>query len=219
MCEFYWHGGGGGGVGSGIARLPLSLSSEVSSAHDAKQRHSYCFPILGDPALTLGCVTGGEAINVVTSKTPFTQPIGQSDTADEVAFDQAAPGPVGLWLLALACAPRRPLSATPMPLRASISKAMMSDTTSLSYLSASPWLCNSQLYLWSSRRGHSSVIKGVKSSASAANSARKPAWSWGLAGVSELSDDSVMLRATCFVATAVAEQSADPRVRPLNPRS
>jgi len=56
----------------------------------------------------------------------------------EVAFDQAAPGLVGLWLLALMCAPRRLLSATPMPLRASISKAMMSDTTSLSYPSASP---------------------------------------------------------------------------------
>jgi hypothetical protein len=88
--------------------------------------------------VTIGCVNGGEAINVVTSKTPCTPPIGQSDTLDEVAFDQAAPGLVGLWLLALVCAPRRLLSATPMPLRASFSKAMMSDTTSLSYPSARP---------------------------------------------------------------------------------
>jgi hypothetical protein len=58
-----------------------SLSSEVSSARDAKQLHSLRFLISGDPALTIGCVKGGEAINVVTSKTPFTQPIGQSDTA------------------------------------------------------------------------------------------------------------------------------------------
>jgi hypothetical protein len=42
--------------------------------------------------VTIGCVNGGEAINVVTSKTPCTPPIGQSDTLDEVAFDQAAPG-------------------------------------------------------------------------------------------------------------------------------
>jgi hypothetical protein len=63
------------------AQLSSSLSSEVSSAHDAKQRHSHRFLTPGDPALTIGCVKGGEAINVVTSKTPFTQPIGQSDTA------------------------------------------------------------------------------------------------------------------------------------------
>jgi hypothetical protein len=61
--------------------MSSSLSSEVSSAHDAKQRHSHRFLTPGDPALTIGCVKGGEAINVVTSKTPFTQPIGQSDTA------------------------------------------------------------------------------------------------------------------------------------------
>jgi hypothetical protein len=53
-------------------------------------------------------------------------------------FGQAAPGLVGLWLLALVCAPRSLLSATPMPFRASFSKAMMSDTTNLSYPSASP---------------------------------------------------------------------------------
>jgi hypothetical protein len=47
-----------------------------------KQRHSHRFLIPGDPALTIGCVKGGEAINVVTSKTPFTQPIGKSDTAE-----------------------------------------------------------------------------------------------------------------------------------------
>ena len=46
-----------------------------------KQRHSHRFLIPGGPALTIGCVKGGEAINVVTSKTPFTQPIGKSDTA------------------------------------------------------------------------------------------------------------------------------------------
>ena len=46
-----------------------------------EQRHSHRFLIPGDPQLTIGCVKGGEAINVVTSKTPFTQPIGQSDTA------------------------------------------------------------------------------------------------------------------------------------------
>jgi hypothetical protein len=38
--------------------------------------------IPGDPALTIGCVKGGEAINVVTSKTPLTQAIGKSDTAE-----------------------------------------------------------------------------------------------------------------------------------------
>ena len=36
-----------------------------------------------------------------------------------MAFDQAASGLLGLWLLALTCAGRRLLSATPMPLRAS----------------------------------------------------------------------------------------------------
>ena len=79
---------------------------------------------------------------------PLRSRSGSQTLRDEVAFDQAAPGLVGLWLLALMCAPRRLLSATPMPLRASISKATMSDTTSLSYLTASPWLCNSQRYLW-----------------------------------------------------------------------
>jgi hypothetical protein len=58
------------------------LSSELSSAHGAKQRHPHRFLIPGDPALTIGCVKGGEAINVVTSKMPFTRPIGKSDTAE-----------------------------------------------------------------------------------------------------------------------------------------
>jgi hypothetical protein len=62
-------------------RPSSSLSSEVSSAHDSKQRHSHRFLTPGDPALTIGCVKGGEAINVVTSKTPSTQPIGQSGSA------------------------------------------------------------------------------------------------------------------------------------------
>ena len=61
-------------------RLSSSLSSEVSSAHGAKQRHFDRFLIPCDPALTIGCVKGGEAINVLTSSTPFTQPIEQSDT-------------------------------------------------------------------------------------------------------------------------------------------
>jgi hypothetical protein len=34
-------------------------------------------PLPGDPALTLGCVECGEVINVVTSKTAVTQPIGE----------------------------------------------------------------------------------------------------------------------------------------------
>ena len=37
------------------ARLSSSLSSELSSAHGAKQRHSHRFPIPGDPALTILC--------------------------------------------------------------------------------------------------------------------------------------------------------------------
>jgi len=49
--------------------------------HGSKQRHPR-FLIPGDAALTVGCIKGGEAINVVTSKTPFTQPIGKSDTAE-----------------------------------------------------------------------------------------------------------------------------------------
>jgi hypothetical protein len=52
-----------------------------------KQRHSHRFLIPGDPALAIGCVKGGEAINVVTSKTPFTQPIGKSDTAEWGGWD------------------------------------------------------------------------------------------------------------------------------------
>ena len=56
-------------------RLSSSLSSALWSGHGVKQRYSHRFLIPGDPALTIGCVTGGEAINVVTSKTPFTQPI------------------------------------------------------------------------------------------------------------------------------------------------
>jgi hypothetical protein len=35
------------------------LSSELSSAHGAKQRHPHRFLIPGDPALTIGCVKGG----------------------------------------------------------------------------------------------------------------------------------------------------------------
>lgn len=95
-------------------------------------------PYTGDPALTIGCVKGGGAINVLTSKRPLRSLSSCQTLRDEVAFDQTAPGLVGLWLLALTCAARRLLSATPMPLRASISKAIMSDTTSLSYPSASP---------------------------------------------------------------------------------
>jgi hypothetical protein len=33
----------------------------------------------------------------VTSKTPFTQPIGKSDTAEWVALDQAASGLLASW--------------------------------------------------------------------------------------------------------------------------
>jgi hypothetical protein len=62
------------------ARLLSSLSSGLSSAHAGKQRHSHRLLIPGDPALTIGCVKGGEAI--VTSKTPFIQPIRKSDTAE-----------------------------------------------------------------------------------------------------------------------------------------
>ncbi len=40
----------------------------------------------GDPQLTIGCVKGGEAINMVTSKTPFTRPIGKLDMRNEVAL-------------------------------------------------------------------------------------------------------------------------------------
>jgi len=74
-------------VGGGVtepcqARLSSSLSSVLWSGHGVKQRYSHRFLIPGDPALTIGCVKGGEAINVVTSKTPFTQPIGKSETAE-----------------------------------------------------------------------------------------------------------------------------------------
>jgi hypothetical protein len=52
------------------------------------------FLVPSDPALTVGCVKGGEAINMVTSKTPFTQPIGKSDTApNEVAGKLSGGGP------------------------------------------------------------------------------------------------------------------------------
>jgi hypothetical protein len=54
----------------------------LSSAHATKQRHSQRFLTPGDPALTIGCVKGGDAIKVVTPKTPFTQQIGKSDTAE-----------------------------------------------------------------------------------------------------------------------------------------
>ena len=68
-----------------MSRSPVKprLSSSLSvlwSGHGVKQRYSYRFLIPGGPALTIGCVKGGEAINVVTSKTPFIQPIGKSDT-------------------------------------------------------------------------------------------------------------------------------------------
>jgi hypothetical protein len=64
------------------APLSSSLSSDLSSSHGVKQRRSHRFLIPGDPALTIGCVKRGEAINVVASKTPFTQPIGKPDTAE-----------------------------------------------------------------------------------------------------------------------------------------
>jgi hypothetical protein len=43
-------------------QLSSELSSRLSSAHRAKRRHSHRFLIPGDPALTIGCVKGGEAI-------------------------------------------------------------------------------------------------------------------------------------------------------------
>jgi hypothetical protein len=43
------------------ARLSSS-SSQLSSPDGAKQRHSHRFLIPADPALTIGCVKGGEAI-------------------------------------------------------------------------------------------------------------------------------------------------------------
>jgi hypothetical protein len=47
------------------------LSSSLSSAHVAKQRHPRFF-IPGDRALTIGCVKGWRSHHVVTSQTPFT---------------------------------------------------------------------------------------------------------------------------------------------------
>jgi hypothetical protein len=41
------------------ARLSSSLPG-LSSAHGVKQRRSHRFLIPGDPALTIGCVKGGE---------------------------------------------------------------------------------------------------------------------------------------------------------------
>jgi hypothetical protein len=57
----------------------------------AKPRHTHRFLIPADPALTIGCVKGGEAINVVTSKTPFTEPIGKSDTAEWGGWETSWP--------------------------------------------------------------------------------------------------------------------------------
>src|SRR5258707_9346472 len=74
-------------AGGGVAE-PLSSQNVVIvvlilwSGHGVKQRHPHRFLIPGDPALTIGCVKGGEAINVVTSKMPFSRPIGKSDTAE-----------------------------------------------------------------------------------------------------------------------------------------
>jgi hypothetical protein len=72
------------------------LSSEVSSAHDAKQRHSHRFLTPGDPALTIGCVKAGEAINVVTSKTPFTQP-DKDDPGSAPRSSASPPNLSALW--------------------------------------------------------------------------------------------------------------------------
>jgi hypothetical protein len=49
------------------------------------------------------------------------------------------------------------------------------------------------------RRGHSSLMRGAKSLTSVANSVRKPAWSCGLAGVSDAWDDSVMCNVRGYV--------------------
>ena len=44
------------------ARLWLSLSAELSSAHGAKVRHFHRLLIAGDPALTIGCVKDTDAV-------------------------------------------------------------------------------------------------------------------------------------------------------------
>jgi hypothetical protein len=100
--------------------MSSSLSSELSSAHDAKQRHSRRFLIVGDPVLTIGC-----APYPAVSDCPIGCLEGVFDVTTfmaspplTLAFDQAAPGLVELWLLVLMWAPRRLLSATLMPLRA-----------------------------------------------------------------------------------------------------
>ena len=56
------------------------------------------------------------------------------------------------------------LSVAPMPLRASISKTMMSATTSLSYPSGSPSLCNSHRVLVVFEARPRLVDEGEKSS-------------------------------------------------------
>jgi hypothetical protein len=70
------HGRVGGVAGAATVITVVAWSSELSSPHDATQRQPRLLRlVLGDAALTIGSVSGGEAINVVTSKTPISQPI------------------------------------------------------------------------------------------------------------------------------------------------
>ena len=82
-----------------MALLSSSLS-EVSSAHDAKQRQPRSL-IPSDPALTIGCVTGGVAITQWRRRRLSLSRSESQTLRIEVALDQANPGPLGLWWPAL----------------------------------------------------------------------------------------------------------------------
>jgi len=78
------------------ARLSSSLSSGLSSAHVAKQRHPCFLLISGDPALTIGCVEGGEAITRDVEDALYSTDRGSQTLRNEVALDQAASGAAGI---------------------------------------------------------------------------------------------------------------------------
>lgn len=71
------------GVGRRAVRpSPSLLSQQCQPTHQtAALPAASSYP--DDPELTIGCVKGGEAISAVTSKTPFTRPVGRSDTAEQ----------------------------------------------------------------------------------------------------------------------------------------
>jgi hypothetical protein len=128
--------------------------------------------ILGDPALTIGCVKGGEAINVVTSKTPFTEPIGKSDTAEWGGWETSWRGVAGSSF-SRGCPKRFPGACCPW-LGGSIHPMTMPRLTAVGGIGSHPFRTVSQRYL--NPDGHSVSTCGRKGALDHVASGRPGLW-------------------------------------------